>query len=496
MSAPRRKAPADPHKCSGCGPANLFATVAPELLLHGLALIPLGGEDGKEPLIQFGRWRRPPGRKAIVEFASKFPDANPGIVTGLSRVTIVDPDDPDLVDPMVRRFGTTPLITGTPRGGVHLWYRSNGEGCPDLREAEGLAVDIKGIGGIAVIPPAVAWNGPGAGKAYRFIKGSWADLPHLPQIIPGSLPARPTATVTHLRGVRYGLRNGTLLKLLLRQVGYCDSETDLLDVATTIVEQTFELEGVPPFTAAEIAKTVESVWKIQQEGRNWVGKEAQLIVPASEFAVLQENPDALTLRMTLRWAHGARVEPFAIVCKAMARDEAITGWTDFKRYMRARDWLLEHGFLIEHHRGGSKIGDASLYRLAEPKGTDSVPLRWDERKRAAHKGPDSVPYRSRHPAPLDRAPLVGSFVGPAGNPTKRQQPKTAVPPKTRAPKGNRREKAEWLRDHLDAGVVTRDAVGSVLEIQPAHVDEIANGRSELGAGAWRKLAALVAERLH
>jgi hypothetical protein len=210
------------------------------------------------------------------------------------------------------------------------------------------------------------------------------------------------------------VRNSTLLKTLLRQVRHCDTEADLLDVAITIVQQHFELQGVPPFTAAEIAHTVESVWKIDQEGRNWVGQEAHIMIRAHEFLVLQESPDALTLYMRLLWAHAAREEePFAISPKAMARDESITGWTYPRRYIQARDWLLEQGFLAQEHVGGSKPGDANLYRLTTPpaKGDKSSPIGTadfasqasDSEK--AEKGDYGYPYIRKHPAPLIGHPL-------------------------------------------------------------------------------------------
>jgi hypothetical protein len=272
-----------------------FALVALQLLGQRLAVLPLGGDDGKKPLVE--NWqRRPHGRKAIVKFAAKFPNANIGVATGLSGVTIVDSDEPELLDTMIRRCGTTPLIIASPRGGAHLWYRFAGEPSGDyLRRHERLNVDVKAAGSLVVVPPSIAWAGPGKGNAYRFLKGSWEDLTSLPECIPGSLPVveRDVAEVHNLRVVRHGFRNNTLLKLLLRKVSYCDSKEDLLDIATTIVDQHFELDRVPPFTSAEIAKIARSAWRMEREDRNWVGTEAKIMIKASEFVVLQRNPDGL-----------------------------------------------------------------------------------------------------------------------------------------------------------------------------------------------------------
>lgn len=139
---------------------------------------------------------------------------------------------------------------------------------------------------------------------------------------------------------------------------------------------------------------------------------------ASEFVVLQRNPDAYVLWHALRWAHCADREPFAISCKAMAREQTIDGWADRKRYARARDWLLAHGGLVRLHAGGKGRGDPHLYRLASPAnmGTENGPFMGtgDVLAEHAEKGPEKGPNMRRHPAPLDRAPEVGSSVGSAG----------------------------------------------------------------------------------
>ncbi len=87
------------------------------------------------------------------QLVERFPNANIGIVTGLSNLTIVDIDDPNLVDDMLLRFGETPIITQSPSRGAHLWYTSTGERNANLRVSANLPVDIKGKGGILVIPP-------------------------------------------------------------------------------------------------------------------------------------------------------------------------------------------------------------------------------------------------------------------------------------------------------------------------------------------------------
>ena len=117
--------------------AGAFAESAIDLAGHGLAVIPLGGEDGKVPQIKHSTWKRLPGPQILAKLSKQFPDSNVGILCGLSNISVVDIDDPTVTDKMIDRCGDTPLKTATPSGGVHLWYRHNGERSSNLRESEG-----------------------------------------------------------------------------------------------------------------------------------------------------------------------------------------------------------------------------------------------------------------------------------------------------------------------------------------------------------------------
>jgi|HubBroStandDraft_1064217.scaffolds.fasta_scaffold140750_2 hypothetical protein len=174
-----------------------FATAALQLHSYGLAPIPCSAnDDGKSPGIRTRGWKAPPGAEVLRQFALDFPRAHVGILTGLSRVSVVDIDDAHQVGDMIQRFGSTPLMIETPSGGIHLYYRASGERCANLRKPERLPVDIKGAGGFVVVPPSVRPSGPHAGKLYRFAEGSWEDVARLPTMKPGSLLRGPTAPPT------------------------------------------------------------------------------------------------------------------------------------------------------------------------------------------------------------------------------------------------------------------------------------------------------------
>ncbi len=170
-------------------PAGPFASAAKELAEAGLVVIPCGGEKGKTPKIKTKALRYRPTAETIKGWAERYDNANVGVLTGeRSGVLVVDVDDAGVVDPMIERFGQTPLKTSTPSGGVHLWYRWNGERCSNLRPREGLKVDIKGAGGFVVVPPSVRQS---TGKPYTWLRGSLKDLPGLPGVRPGGHYQRP-----------------------------------------------------------------------------------------------------------------------------------------------------------------------------------------------------------------------------------------------------------------------------------------------------------------
>jgi hypothetical protein len=213
--------------------SGAFAAAAEQYWRHGFAPLPLGGPKGNEPLVsQFTKWKKRPPLEKIHEWAQRHPAANIGIVTGpVWGITVVDVDDPEILGAVLSRFGESPIRVSTPRGGTHLWYRSSGEACVNLRP-EGLEADVKGRGGIIVCPPSVRPSGEFAGCSYELVTGcSWAGLKDLPTIKQGALSAPPAAVVTPLRAVAQGRRNNTLFRKLLRQVRYCDDLETLVDVA-------------------------------------------------------------------------------------------------------------------------------------------------------------------------------------------------------------------------------------------------------------------------
>jgi hypothetical protein len=359
-----------------------FAKAAEPLWHAGLAPIPVGGEDGKKPLVtHFTKWKRRPPIDTIRKWIDRFADANVGVVTGsLSGVTVVDIDSAELSvqDTITKRFGDSPLRTRTPSGGCHLWFRHNGEASADLTPH--MPVQIKAAGGFVVVPPSVRPSGLHAGRSYEFIQGTLTDLAGLPCLRKEGIDRVDVAAdnTKRLRAVKEGRRNNSLFRYLKDHAPHCDDYETLLDVGMTFGQHDCD----PPLPSAEIIKTVNSIWKMREEERLWSkGAESRVVVPKTVVDTL--SSDALKLYLKLQFSHFDR-DQFALSPRAMAKAQVISGWSH-QRYRAARDELLEKGHLKMFHEGGSRPRDPSLFGFASP------PVAMDTK---------SVPNITKHPPPL------------------------------------------------------------------------------------------------
>ncbi|NDB70224.1 MAG: hypothetical protein EB015_19900, partial [Methylocystaceae bacterium] len=339
-----------------------YARAARELSARGLAVIPVRleiGADGKNVKKPMTHWIGKPlsmkyGARGITKLTQTFGDENIGILCKPSHVTIVDIDDTSLIDDMRKRFGDTPLQTESPSGGVHLWYRANGESCRNLRASEDIAVDIKAggasKGGLIVVPPSTRPDG----KAYRFIEGDWEYLEAIPTIRLGSLPDPPPKTklqaikegasdegalsdsrpgIGHNSGKAgdEGHRNDTLFKHLLRAASTCGNFDALLAEARD-KNSLF----VPPLGDAEVIKVSTKAWSYQENASNWNSdRESRMALLRKHFrSIFSLSSDAVVLLHILVDAHGKSFDPFPISPAAMLRDKVVPSW-GLKKYKNA-----------------------------------------------------------------------------------------------------------------------------------------------------------------
>ncbi len=343
-----------------------FAAAALELHALGLCPIPCGGDDSKMPLVKSASWRNRPSQKAISSWlrSATFANANIGILTGLSRITVIDVDDPNDFQRSINLFGPTPLVTATPSGGRHYWYRSNLEGCHNLRDA-GLCADVKGLGGFIVVPPSFREAG-----CYEFISGAWTSLDVLPFLGPRGLQLLTARSVKESKSaskgsaaqksplVHPGNRNRHIFDRSRLIAKGCDSLEELLQDAEWINEQ----ECTPPLEQSELLKTVESAWRYEVLGQNFARGGG--FHCANYLVDIIGDPDAFWLFQYLKRFHSSKYAdaPFAVSPRAMATAGCAAPMRE-SRIRKARDRLLEVGILLRIHEGGRFDGDPALFKF-------------------------------------------------------------------------------------------------------------------------------------
>lgn len=357
-----------------------FSEIAEALWELGLAPTPTGGADGKSALLK-GHLKNPLGPAAIRKLAAKFPDANVGLVTGLSGLVVVDIDEAELLEPMLRRFGETPLIVKTGSGHFQAYYRETpGVTASDLRYSEGVPIEIKARGTIVIAPPSVNFE---TGGKYECYKGRFDDetLAALPRLNPESLRP-PAAAGANAGGTAVVGRNVELFRLCLAHARQVETFEALLKYA-----HARNAEFETPLDEAEVVKTAKSAWKYQQEGRNFSGAGGHVVLNRQQIDRFCEDPgNPIALALRLRLEHGARVrrgETFCIARRGMAKAGTLPGWSE-KQIRTAKERSVERGWIIE---------------VQTPSG---APAQYTFPERA---GPNTGPNVIKHPSPLLSAAL-------------------------------------------------------------------------------------------
>lgn len=320
-----------------------FAEFAVQYSKLSLSPTPTGGRDGKRPLIK-GYAHKALSARSIEELAWKFPDANVALITGPSGLDVIDIDDPDLLRPMLSRFGETPLITKTAgRGGYQAFYKRGAHvRAANLRATEGLPVEIRAGGNIVIAPPS---RSPITGRQYCCVEGEFdaRTLASLPQIAVRRI--FNTASRAEHALITEGHRNNWLFLECLRAARHVDGFDGLMDVAMT---RNDELE--PPLDEQEARKVAESAWAYQVEGRNLVGSGGAVILSRHRIenlcAVDPGNPIGLALRLELEHApRVARGETFAVSRRAMAHAATLPGWSE-KAIRQAKEKAEAMGLIV------------------------------------------------------------------------------------------------------------------------------------------------------
>ena len=347
--------------------AGPFSEAAPYLQSLGLGVLPLGGDDGKAALKSgYPNWKRRPGTATISKWISENPNANIGVLCGLSRIVVIDVDHASLLEQMRHRFGETPIVIRTRRG-YQLWYQASGNEEPaDLRGREGLEVEIKaGPASIVVVPP--SWNRK-TGHQYRFEHGSWADLRQLPPFWDrrANLEATPKCTVQSLRPNPVGTRNLSLFNFL--RLNFCFTSYEELEAEALWFNDVHQVEPEP---VSKVMATARSVWDyMTKKGSQFAGG-PYVHVSHSEIDALKSKagplfPQTLAFMVEMKRQHSgraARGEPFVVSAHGLAEARLIPGLTNRKRIEAVRRIAEEAGVLIKIREAAREVGQfsAALY---------------------------------------------------------------------------------------------------------------------------------------
>jgi Bifunctional DNA primase/polymerase, N-terminal len=149
----------------------------------GWSVVP-AAVTGKRALVPWKRWQAAaPDPEQLRAWWRRRPRANPAVITGtLSGVIVVDVDschhgDHALAE-LEQHHGDLPwsAVVETPSGGVHAYLAHPGGRIANSASRIGLGIDIRGDGGIALLPPSRRPDG-----TYRWAVGGPHTVPPMPE---------------------------------------------------------------------------------------------------------------------------------------------------------------------------------------------------------------------------------------------------------------------------------------------------------------------------
>jgi bifunctional DNA primase/polymerase-like protein/primase-like protein len=340
---------------------DIFGVWQPEYAARGLATFPVRVVDGNKVPMTRGYHRT--GLRGSTELAQRFGNANAiGIMLNRDRMIVdVDTTSESVLADVLAERGETPLIARTAsKGGFHCYYGANKFAWVNYKTARrairpkaDVPIDYLGTG-FVVVPPSLT-----AAGRYEFIRGNLDDIARLPPFR-GVVPApwrddtAETLPTDHgLRGMReHDGRNQTLFMAIgpiARKIHQAHgSREQLLEYARKL-----NAECENPMEDREVSRIVDSIWRMEMEGRNIIGLSTMFCLSEEHLSL---EADTLKLLAFLR-AHQGPHATFMCANGLAHRPEFDC---DPKRIARARSTLIELGHLVPVRAAGR--GQAALYR--------------------------------------------------------------------------------------------------------------------------------------
>lgn len=238
---------------------------------RGWSVVPIAPSE-KKPLVPWKEYQdRKPDDAEVAGWLEKWPKANLAVVTGAASGLVVLDIDPKhggeaQLAALERLYGALPktVEAATGGGGRHIYFRHPGT---TIHNKTGIrdGIDLRGDGGIVIVPPSIHPSG----KPYRWKRGCSPDeapLAEMPtwlrQVVRGDQTGagHPPGYWRDLvrTGVGEGARNNTIASF----AGHLFHHGIDPEVATELLLCWNEQRCRPPLPAAEVARTVESIARL------------------------------------------------------------------------------------------------------------------------------------------------------------------------------------------------------------------------------------------
>ncbi|MEQ9390414.1 bifunctional DNA primase/polymerase [Marinovum sp. B10] len=315
----------------------------------GFPLLPLGGADGKTPLLRSWAGAHMPLARIFAPMHRTGSRAYGVRLDGLAVIDC-DCDDAGLVAHLEARFGRSPVHVKTPRG-RHLYYRAAGI-MPNLR-GEGLPVDIKTGARSYVVGPLSQRPDGGAYCPVRGLLGKDA------------LPLLRGASQARAAPIPSGNRHVELVKEAMRMVELVDSAEELQANLAGIRDDWCEDPATMP--DSELREIAGWAWKCRLENRVYRGRDSAFPMHRMAVDALKGQPngaDAIALLVLLLDQHGhSPGKRFPLAFDAIRAAGLVN--MSAARLRAARRTLEDVGLLrlAGKHRAGSRRQTFVLTRM-------------------------------------------------------------------------------------------------------------------------------------
>ncbi|OBQ83184.1 bifunctional DNA primase/polymerase [Mesorhizobium sp. WSM3873] len=256
-------------------PSTLTAEIG-RLYGAGFSLLPLGGDDGKKPIVAFkDRGRLPLAR--VLDRLAAAGSRTFGIRLSGMLVIDVDTDTPEARAYVETRFGSSPALTKTSRG-FHLYFRHEGPKPPTI-DLPGIRIDFKAGGNDFVVG---ALSQRPDGTIYRPLGRlvSVAELPNFQDRGADDAPVQRNADGRFPVGSRQ--------KSLKRRAHQLALVADTFDevLADLLGFRDWEVEQPEDFPDDKVASIAAWYWDLREKRELWSGRRSAVKIQRSAIDLI------------------------------------------------------------------------------------------------------------------------------------------------------------------------------------------------------------------